>query len=70
MTAKNLIQCDLAGKQRGCKFSPRYDEVLPEMKWNAGNANSKDLALIVEALKNRIYVRDVCERCGRTVEHT
>lgn len=70
MTAKNLTQCDLAGKQRGCKFSPRYDEVIPKMEWSAENANSGDLPLIVEALKNRTYVRDVCERCGRTVERT
>lgn len=58
-------ECPRAGKLFGCRFSPRYDQVGPlkytsvESVTNAG----------MEAMKARTtYVRDVCERCGRTIE--
>lgn len=57
---------------RGCRFEPRYDELaLPE-----GIAATVAQAVAygpmtageAQALKPSHYVRDICIRCGRTVE--
>jgi cbb3-type cytochrome oxidase cytochrome c subunit len=51
---------------RACKFKPRYEQKIQE-------------ALAQQALKVRgctvnemfgvdVYIRDVCERCGKTIE--
>lgn len=60
--------CPRFGKLvNGCKFEARYDSEMPspmpEMSMKRG-----DPSLALEALKSKIYVRDVCIRCGRTVE--
>jgi hypothetical protein len=50
----------------GCKFEGRYDRVPPEQRkdilepWQSiGEINART---------KRIYVRDVCVRCGKTVD--
>lgn len=61
--------CNRAGRLfGGCRFSPRYDLGAPTV--NLGNASGEaaGLALVMEASKPKTYVRDVCERCGKTVE--
>lgn len=61
--------CPRAGKWfGGCKFSPRYDKSEPP-NW-AGNYRGAvgPLVEIIEAAKAATYVRDVCVRCGKSIE--
>jgi hypothetical protein len=52
----------------GCKFSPRYDLGEPHSAYNLSGGTAAALAYINDSLKPKTYVRDVCERCGKTVE--
>jgi hypothetical protein len=56
--------CPLVNRWFGhCQYEPRYDFVLQgNIKMDVGTPE------MVEATKNRIYVRDVCTRCGRWIE--
>lgn len=66
--------CDRRGKFfGGCKFEPRYDEPVisdheREMgrgQWEAMPGTTKIRWVLVH-LGDRIYVHDVCVRCGKT----
>lgn len=49
----------------GCKFQARYDAKLP----SALQAISVTLPIeAIYAMKDRVYIRDVCTRCGKTIE--
>ena len=57
--------CPRAGRWiGGCKFEPRHDRVP--------TATGEDAFWIIESklqyLKKRVYVRDICVRCGKTIE--
>lgn len=63
-----MTRCSRFGKLiGGCKFAPRYDLSRPaldgDFKGTAGGIVSA-----LEASKAKTYVRDVCERCGKTIE--
>lgn len=49
----------------GCKFEGRYDTGPASLSFDY---RGQRLAELVEATKPQTYVRDVCRRCGRTVE--
>lgn len=52
----------------GHKFEARYDlDPPPGMKLN-GAASEEGAVRILEAATKRTYVRDVCVRCGMTIE--
>lgn len=70
--ADNLSsECPRAGRWwRGCKFEARYDREAPAfddpfyMTYLVGEA-----AKVAAGGKSKAtYVRDVCVRCGRTIE--
>ncbi len=51
------------GKKRH-QYKPRYDLIMPFGELQ----NFKGSVTAFEAMKNKIYVRDICVRCGHTVE--
>jgi hypothetical protein len=53
--------CDLYGH----KFTQRYDEVPLMTKINVNNPPS--LSAVRDAMVRKVYVCDVCERCGLVV---
>lgn len=47
------------------QFEPRYDTTMPDdIEGFEGTLRA------MESLKDKIYVRDVCVRCGQTIERT
>lgn len=52
----------------GCRFEARYDEepLLEEIK--AGHITVPALRSFLDNTVKKTYVRDVCTRCGRTIE--
>lgn len=52
----------------GCEFSPRYDVGPPTIDMGEFSGGAAGILAIVETSKPRTYVRDVCQRCGKTVE--
>lgn len=69
-------ECPRAGRWiGGCKFEARYDDLGPDPATLArltglqkATVYDEDDVKIVETLRRRRLVRDVCTRCGRTVE--
>lgn len=65
-----MTDCPRAGKLFGCKFTGRYDttppaaDVIREIRGDLLAPFTDD----IEAASARTYVRDVCEKCGKTVE--
>lgn len=53
----------------GCRCEPRYDveppEYIPAMKGSA-----QAMSAWIEAASTKSYVRDVCIRCGKTIERS
>lgn len=47
------------------KFEPRYDRTLPKDLAEGGFEGTRST---IEAVKDQIYVRDICVRCSETVE--
>lgn len=62
-----MTDCPRTGKLFGaCKFSPRFDVGSPtDTNWSGA---AVAVFSAIEASKPKTYVRDVCERCGKTVE--
>lgn len=50
-----------------CWFEPRYDEG-PVGDHHLEDVRARRIADVFDAMKPRTYVRDVCVRCGATVE--
>jgi hypothetical protein len=66
---RTVTNCPRAGKLFGCKFGPRYDTGAPTIGYKPSMVdNSTDIARVLNASKVVTYVRDVCERCGKTIE--
>jgi hypothetical protein len=60
--------CPRLGKWiRGCQFEARYDTGGPG-RFQFEEGSSAAAAEVIEAMKPKVYVRDVCVTCGRTVE--
>mgnify|MGYP001618447839 FL=1 len=53
----------------GCKFEARYDKSEPKINGNFTYHGMQGSARL-EQLRQLTYVRDVCIRCGRTVNRT
>lgn len=50
-------------------FEPRYDEIMPEAESRKIEIRSASpVDRVVGALKNKIYVLDICRYCGKTIE--
>ena len=61
------MNCPRAGYWLGCKFEPRYDKSEPRWEGNftyTGFSGAERL----DQLRQITYVRDVCVRCGSTIE--
>lgn len=74
-----MTDCPRLGKFfGGCRFEARYDEpVVSEMEQYLGRDSRYEavpgttkLAWVKPPLGDRIYVQDVCIRCGKVVERT
>jgi hypothetical protein len=66
-----MADCPRAGKLfGGCKFSPRYDRspLTQDQLLGLASATAPVFTSDIEACAGRTYVRDVCERCGKTIE--
>ncbi len=63
-----MSQCK-ANWFRACKFRPRYDEGAGSLP-DADSYMNYNAVQLIEASKTKIYVRDVCERCGKTIENS
>lgn len=50
------------------KFSPRYDIGRSNANLSGFEGPAVALMALAEAARPKTYVRDVCERCGKTIE--
>lgn len=66
-------ECKRAGRWiGGCKFEPRYDEGPVErasvVTAEISRASDEAVRAIMRGNIQQNYVRDVCTRCGKTIE--
>lgn len=62
-----MSECPRAGKLFGCKFRPRHS--INEGYLPTTNALLFTTGPSPKAIPRKVvYVRDVCERCGKTIE--
>ena len=58
----------------GCRFEPRYDyaPISPdEREWITANFLAAfDRLNGMRNMRTKVYVRDVCIRCGKTIERS
>lgn len=62
-----MTDCPRLGKWFGCRFQPRFDKSEPKIDHSfqyTGSAGAERL----EQFRQVTYVRDVCVRCGKTIE--
>lgn len=65
--------CKRAGRWiGGCEFKARYDvrpsELVSSVVAEISRASDDAVRSILNGNIERIYVRDVCTRCGKTIE--
>lgn len=48
------------------KFKPRYDLSAPDLSMFTGSFKADNET--IEKLRTKTYVRDVCTKCGKTIE--
>lgn len=51
-----------------CDFQPRYSETMPDnytIPESNYDVDVDDLVSLIEAIKNKVYVHDVCVNCGK-----
>ena len=65
-----MSECKRVGwRLFGCKFSGRYDTQEPaDSDMHLFHSGQAAIEAIRAGIRKRVYVRDVCERCGRVVE--
>lgn len=51
-----------------CRFEARYDETPNECEIGGFEGSREAAKLLLENLTCKTYVRDVCTKCGRTIE--
>lgn len=63
-----MIDCTQKGRLiGGCRFEARFDETPPDqVKFD--RATTEGAVAIIRASIRRVYVREVCIRCGATIE--
>jgi hypothetical protein len=49
------------------QFEPRYDKE-PSNAMSLGSIKARDVEMLDAMVTKRTYVRDICVRCGNTVE--
>ena len=52
----------------GCRYEARYDIGKPTWVPEEVSGTAAGVAVVMESSRPKTYVRDVCIRCGRTVE--
>lgn len=62
-----MSDCPRAGKWLGCRFEPRFDLSAANID---GFESIRGSVAAFESLRSETYVRDVCVRCGKTIERT
>lgn len=60
------LECPRRGRLFGCHFEGRYD--LGPAQLNFESLRGEGVGAFLEKFRAKTYVRDVCTRCGRTVE--
>lgn len=62
-----MSDCARFGKLLGgCKFVARYDSEPKDIgQYNGSISAFRELA---EAMTKKVYVKDICVRCGKTIE--
>lgn len=61
------MECAQKGKLwMGCNFEPRYDISAPDVS-RLLSIDGPYAAEILEMMKAKIYVKDVCTTCGREI---
>lgn len=65
-----MTNCPRAGKLFGCKFTGRFETVPPSPEMVAELRGELPVVFTADiiAASAKAYVRDVCQRCGKTVE--
>lgn len=62
--------CKSPDDPTGHKLEPRYD--ITDGAYGYSHQGSyispEEMARIIEATKNKVYVYDICVRCGKTVQ--
>lgn len=54
--------------RRLCNFQPRYDSVLNNLANRVMSVKGAGMDALEQMLKDKLYIRDVCTACGKTVE--
>lgn len=54
--------------QPACRFEARYDMAPAIRHFGGYQGPVEGIPLAIKASMNRTYVRDVCIRCGKTIE--
>lgn len=63
-----MSNCPRSGKWvRSCYFEPRYDLSPAQLPDSTGRGVTA-VGPVLERFRQKTYVRDVCIRCGATIE--
>ena len=54
----------------GCHFEARYDHSPADLGFGEIKTSAQAAIMFAETMRAKTYVKDVCTRCGRTVERT
>lgn len=57
----------LFGLLPACRFKPRYTVIKRQLPKHVAD-RVFDLDEVIESYEDKIYVGDVCERCGKTID--
>lgn len=49
------------------RFEPRYDHYPPEGKLGSMEGSEYAITSIIETLTKKVYIKDVCCRCGKEI---
>lgn len=60
--------CKRLGQWRGCRFEARYDLEPAQVKFD--RLQGEGAGSFLDKFRKQTYVRDVCTRCGATVERS
>jgi hypothetical protein len=52
-----------------CRFEPRYDKSPADLS-RFQNLNGYGVPEVLETMRAKTYVRDVCVNCGKTIERS
>lgn len=55
-------------EKQGHKFEGRFDIAGDRSGMKTGAMSAEEIATILEVRADKTYVRDVCVKCGKTIE--